>query len=133
MNHRVGQYVFAAVAGCLVAIFAYRWVMNPEPRLERERQEAVVAQSRERLNEVLALGELEIVDPLAADRKVGKTYVYRNDGGWEISGYYRRNEADLWHPYLMQLDAELNVTHLRVSDTALMDRAENAAVLEVLP
>ena len=133
MNHRIGRFVFSLGIGLIVAIFAYRWIMNPAPRAERALQESVVAISRDLLVETLAIGQLEIVDALAPDRKIGKTYVYRADEGWELSGYYRRSDSDLWHPYLMTLDDSELLTHLKVSDPALLNRATDNSVLEVLP
>ena len=96
-------------------------------------QESVVATSRDLLVEKLAIGDIEIVDAIAPDRKVGKTYVYRADQGWEVSGYYRRSENDLWHPYLMLLDGSTSLIHLKISDGALLDRATDDTALEVLP
>ena len=118
MNHRV---------------LAFRWVSDPAPRLERQLQEAVVASSRSLLQQSLAIGELELVDPLTPDRTVGKAYVYRADDGWEVSGYYRRGESDLWHPYLLTLDSKQQLLHLKVSDTALLKRAGENPQLEILP
>ena len=91
--------------------------------------------SRTLLRGIIASGRLEIVDPLAPDRKVGKVYVYPATAGWEISGYYRRGENDLWHPYLLRLDRGLALSHLKISDQdpALIERASNDALLEVMP
>jgi len=133
MNHRTGRIVFSLGIGLLVAIFAYQWIMNPAPRAERVLQESVVATSRVLLEETLAIGRLEIVDALAPDRKIGKTYVYREDEGWQLSGYYRRNENDLWHPYLMTLDNSTALIQLKISDAELMDRGADEDFLEVLP
>ena len=133
MNHRVARLVFGFGVGFLVAVLAFRWVSDPAPRLERQLQEAVVASSRFLLQQSLAIGELELVDPLAPDRTVGKTYVYRADDGWEVSGYYRRGESDLWHPYLLTLDSKQQLLHLKVSDTALLKRAGENPQLEILP
>ncbi len=133
MNHRIGRIVFGLGIGLIVAIFAYRWIVDPAPRAERELQESVVATSRDLLVEKLAIGDIEIVDAIAPDRKVGKTYVYRADQGWEVSGYYRRSEIDLWHPYLMLLDGSTALIHLKISDGALLDRATDDTALEVLP
>lgn len=133
MNHRIGRIVFSLGIGLIVAIFAYRWIVDPAPRAERELQESVVATSRDLLVEKLAIGDIEIVDAIAPDRKIGKTYVYRANEGWELSGFYRRNENDLWHPYLMLLDNSAALIHLKISDGALLDRASDDAVLEVLP
>ena len=133
MNHRIGQIVFGLGIGLIVAIFAYRWIVDPAPRAERVLQESVVATSRDLLVEKLAIGDIEIVDAIAPDRKVGKTYVYRADQGWEVSGYYRRSENDLWHPYLMLLDGSTALIHLKISDGALLGRAIDDIALEVLP
>ncbi len=133
MNHRIGQIVFGLGIGLIVAIFAYRWIVDPAPRAERELQETVVATSRELLVEKLAIGDIEIVDAIAPNRKVGKVYVFRADEGWELSGYYRRNENDLWHRYLMVLDSSAALIHLKISDGALLDRAFDDNSLEVLP
>ncbi len=133
MNHRIGRIVFGLGIGLIVAIFAYRWIVDPAPRAERVLQESVVATSRDLLVEKLAIGDIEIVDAIAPDRKVGKTYVYRADQGWEVSGYYRRSEYDLWHPYLMLLDGSTALIHLKISDGALLDRATDDTALEVLP
>lgn len=133
MNHRIGRIVFSLGIGLIVAIFAYRWIVDPAPRAERELQESVVATSRDLLVEKLAIGDIEIVDAIAPDRIVGKTYVYRADQGWEVSGYYRRSENDLWHPYLMLLDGSTALIHLKISDGALLDRATDDTALDVLP
>ena len=133
MNHRTGRIVFSLGFGLIVAIFAYRWIMDTAPRAEREQQEMVVAKSRDMLEDRLGLGRLEIVDALAPDRKVGKAYVYRTADGWELSGYYRRHENDLWHPYLMTLDSSEAMTHLKISDPNVWDLATDDPALEILP
>ena len=88
--------------------------------------------SRAHLHATLEIGELELVDPLSPDRVVGKAYVYPAGDGWEVSGFYRRNSQDLWHPYLVTLGAETNLLHLKISDTALLRRS-GEGLLEVLP
>lgn len=132
MNHDVGRVVFAVAVGLLVAVMSYRWIMNTEPRNQRMQEETVVTEARFLLQSTLNIGALEIVDPLAPDRVVGKAYVYPQADGWDVSGFYRRGENDLWHPYLIALDANLALVHLRVSDSALLDR-NGDEMLEVLP
>ncbi|MGI9200378.1 MAG: hypothetical protein ACR2QL_04925 [Woeseiaceae bacterium] len=132
MNHDIGKLVFGLVVGVLVAVFSYRWIMNVEPRDDRLQEESVVVASRVLLETTLVIGSLQIVDPLAPDRVVGKAYVYPRENEWEVSGFYRRNDDDLWHPYLMTLNAELGLVHLKVSDTALLHR-DGEVLLEVLP
>ncbi len=129
---RVGSLFFGLIVGLIAAYLAYRWVENPEPRLERAQQEATVEASRSLLIGTLGVGVLEIVDPMSPDRKVGKAYVYPTDSGWQVSGFYRRDDDDLWHPYLMELDKDLRLLRLKVSDGSLLDRNKEP-VLEVLP
>ena len=92
-------------------------------------------QSREVLQAIVAAPTLDIVDPLAPDRKVGKAYIYRAGTAWEVSGYYRRDDNDLWHPYLMSLDSELNLIVLKISDQDpdLVERGKQDDSLDVLP
>jgi hypothetical protein len=131
MNHRIARLVFAFGVGLLVAFLSYKWITNPAPRLERQQQEAVVLLARSSLADATGIAALEIVDPLAPDRKVGKVYVYRAGDGWEVSGYYRRDEDDQWHAFLMSLDGTPAMTHLKVQDPALAGVAH--PLLEVLP
>jgi hypothetical protein len=132
INHRIGGLVFAFGVGLLVAFLSYQWITNPAPRLERQLQEATVLAAREQLQGIAGSEALEVVDPLAPDRKVGKVYVYRAGDGWEVSGFYRRDADDRWHPFLMLLDAENEMTHLRVRDAAFAETAGDSR-LEVLP
>ncbi len=133
MNHRVGRTVFAVFVGLLVAALSYQWITNPDGRIERELQEQVVQASREILRAVTASDSLEIVDPLAANRKVGKAYVYREGDGWAVSGYYRRGDGSPWYPYLMALNSELALTSLKVQDNdpQLLERAASDNAIEL--
>jgi hypothetical protein len=133
MNHRIARLAFGLGVGLLVAFMAFKWITNPEPRAERQLEETVVAMSRQHIEATLANAGVELVDPLSPNRKVGKTYVYRAGDGWEVSGYYRRDENDRWHPYLMTLDASHAMTHLKVQDSTLRKIAEQNELLEILP
>ena len=131
MNHQIGRWVFALGVGVLVAFLSYRWITNPEPRIERQQQVEVVMVARESLVTATGIESAEIVDPLEPDRKVGKVYIYRAGDGWEVSGFYRRNEDDKWHPFLMVLDATPAMTNLKVQDQGLAGNTNPQ--LEVLP
>ena len=133
MNHRVGRLVFGFSVGLIIAFLSYQWIADTGPRVERQEQERVVIASRQHLLAMLNLGQLEVVDPLSPDRVVGKAYVYPASDGWEVSGFYRRDEQDLWHPYLVTLDASTELVHLKISDTSLLSRSGESGVLEVLP
>ena len=133
MAHRKGAYLFAAAVGLAVAMFAYRWITDPAPRTERRLEESVVVAARAQLATILDQSNLELVDPLAPDRKVGKAYVYRHDDGWQVSGHYRRDATDAWHPFLATLDASYRIVHLKVRDPAVPPRPAAVPVVEVLP
>lgn len=133
MNHRVGRAVFSLVVGLAVAVFSYRWITNPAPRIERAQEEQVVQVSRSLLTTTVGSDALEIVDPLAPDRKVGKVYVYSEGPGWAVSGYYRRDEADRWHPYLVNLSQDLALVRLKVQDAELAGRVADEPALEIVP
>jgi hypothetical protein len=84
---------------------------------QRAREEAVVISARDILKSyVRADTEIEIVDPLARNRVAGKVYIYPMENGWEVSGYYRRNESDRWHPFLMSLSENVELVSLSVRD-----------------
>jgi len=134
MNHRVGSVVFGVIVGLAVAVWSYQWISNPERRDERARQERIVLLARDLLASSLRLENPDIVDPVSPQRKVGKSYIYSATAGWEISGYYRRNENDEWHPYLLTLGADNSLLHLKVQDSAgeIAELARSDPRLEVL-
>ena len=134
MNQRAGSIIFGIAVGLIVAALSYQWIMNPDRREQRAEEERVVAVSRTLLIEKLAMGDIELVDPLEPQRKVGKVYIYPLANGWEISGYYRRNDNDRWHPYLLTLSTSLSLTSLKIkdSDAGLGQLAAMDPTLEVL-
>ena len=133
MNHRTGRIVFAVLTGILVATFSYRWITNPAGREARALEVGVVVAAEAHLRLALQNDAIEIVDPLMPKRKVGKVYVYPEDRGWSVSGYYRRDESDRWHPYLMTLSTNLELTSLKAKDTnpELVSRAEQDPLIEL--
>ncbi len=133
MNHRIGRVIFVTLFSAAVAWYSYQWITDPTGRAERALQENVVETARVRVADAIGRTELEFVDPLAPQRKVGKVYVYRKDNGWEVSGYYRRGANDAWHPWLLAMDASLARTHLKVQDASLQDRAAADPALEITP
>ena len=135
MNHRVGSVVFGLAVGLLVAMGAYQWITAPDRGAQRATEEMVVAESRTVLREKLGLEGLELVDPLTPQRKVGKVYVYPLAAGWEISGFYRRDDSDRWHAYLLTLSAELELMSLKVKDAdpRLAEKAESDSQFDVAP
>ncbi len=115
--HRIIRPVVAFSVGIVLALYAFERISDPGPARQRAWEEAVVFSAREILKSyVPADGEIEIVDPLAPNRVAGKVYIYPADNGWEVSGYYRRNESDRWHPFLMSLSEKVELVSLSVRD-----------------
>jgi hypothetical protein len=135
MDHRTGRAVFALLIGLLVAWLSYQWLTSPAGREERSAQIAVVESSRALIAAVIDTESLKIVDPLSPDRKVGKVYVYPEGEDWAVSGYYRREEGDRWHPYLMLLTEDHSLISLKLQDKSpqLLQRAESDPLLETSP
>ncbi len=124
-THRIARLFVAFAAGALLAWYAYDRSTDPEPRRQRVAEEAAVLAARGILEDYVALGrELEIVDPLAPDRKVGKVYIYPTADGWQVSGHYRRAGEQRWHAWLMTLDAQEVLLSLSAQD----DSAELSAL-----
>ena len=118
INHKVIRPIFALSIGLVVSLYVYQYVSDRQPILQRAKEESVVISSREILhNYVSPRNNIEIVDPVSPNRSVGKVYIYPTDDGWEVSGYYRRNQNDLWHPYLMLLNGDAGLILLTVQDT----------------
>jgi hypothetical protein len=130
LAHKVVRFTLALCIGLALAFYAYHRVTDPEPARQRASEEAAVLAARDILRSYLEpAGEAEIVDPVSPRRKIGKSYIYPADAGWEISGHYRRSESDRWHPFLMAIDHDHRLLRLSVRDTpgnftpaALQDR-----------
>ena len=103
--------------------------------MERALQESVVESSRGHLKSAVGIDSLVIVDPLSPNRKAGKVYIYAEGDGWAVSGYYRRDENDRWHPYLMALNADRSLIFLKLKDRdpALIERAASDSLFEISP
>lgn len=127
MKHRIISLVIAFAFGLFLALYTFERISDPQRGLERAREEAVVLSAREILKSYVSRGrDIEIVDPLQTNRAVGKAYIYPTDDGWEVSGHYRRDESDDWHPFLMALDSNVQLLSLAVRDDD--DRLGAAAI-----
>lgn len=116
-RHRIIRLVVAFAIGIFLALYSFERISDPEPALQRAREETVVLSAREILKSYVSPSvEIEIVDPLATDRVVGKSYIYPIENGWEVSGHYRRYASDRWHPFLMSLDTNVKLVSLMVRD-----------------
>lgn len=132
-NHRFGSIVFGCIVGVAAAAWSYHWISDPQRLEARAAEERAVLSARELLRERLGIGDLQIVDPLATDRKVGKVYIYPSGDGWDVSGFYRRNDADHWHAYLLSMTSALSLRRLKIDDDdpALALLAESDPAVDV--
>jgi hypothetical protein len=113
----VAGIAFALAVGLVLSLYAHQRVTDPEPAIQRAKEEAVVLAAREFLRHYIGPApDLRIVDPVSPDRKVGKSYIYPTQSGWEVSGHYRRSETDRWHPFLMALQSDNTLASLSVKD-----------------
>ena len=117
INHKVVRPLVAVAIGLVLALYSYQRVTDPEPGLQKAREEGIVMVARDILQSYVSPGNpIEIVDALSPASKVGKVYIYPTDDGWELSGHYRRDESDRWHPYLMALNADAGLKSVAVQD-----------------
>ncbi|MEE8221739.1 MAG: hypothetical protein V3R21_08260 [Woeseiaceae bacterium] len=117
ISHKVVRPLVAVTVGLVLALYSYQRITDPEPGLQRAIEEAIVMVARDILQSYVSPGNLiEIVDAVSPASKVGKSYVYPTDDGWELSGHYRRDENDRWHPYLMVLNGDAGLKSLAVQD-----------------
>ena len=136
LSHRYTSWTVAVVISLMVAMYSYERISDPEPGMQRTREEAVVKTAREILQSYVSPGiALELVDPLAPERRVGKVYIYPAVDGWEVSGHYRRNERDRWHPFLMRLsdNSELMSLAVKDADERLLGMSARDPRLSVVP
>ena len=116
-HHRIIRMIVALGIGILLALYSYQRISDPEPAMQRAREEAVVMSARGILrSHIPSETEIEIADPLAPNRIAGKVYIYPSENGWDVSGHYRRDASDRWHPFLMSLDAQVELVSLSVRD-----------------
>ncbi len=117
ISHKVVRPLVAVTVGLVLALYSYQRITDPEPGLQRAIEEAIVMVARDILQSYVSPRNLiEIVDAVSPASKVGKSYVYPTDDGWELSGHYRRDENDRWHPYLMLLNGDAGLKSLAVQD-----------------
>ena len=117
LNHKVIRPIVALSVGLVLSLYVYQCVSDQQPALQRVKEESVAMSARDILqNYVSPRNYIEIVDPVSPNRSVGKVYIYPTKDGWEVSGHYRRNQNDRWHPYLMVLNDDAELTSLTVQD-----------------
>jgi len=117
INHRTIRLVVAFTFGLIVAYGSYQWITNTDRIVQRAEEEAIVFASRDILRSYIPDEKLEISDAVDRARQAGKVYLYPTDGGWELSGHYRRHDEKRWHAFLMSLDANVSLVSLAVQDT----------------
>ncbi len=117
MRHEYSKWIFALAVGVGLSIWAYRVATNPEPARRKALEISVAQQARDIVSTYVdAATDLQYVDPLQPNHKIGDSYILPADQGWQVSGYYRRQDDDQWHPFLVDLTSESELTLLSVKD-----------------
>jgi hypothetical protein len=82
-SHRLTKVLVAFGLGFAQAQFAFHLATNARSPETRAREEAMVHLARDNLTRHVASdGPLEIVDPLAPNRAIGKVYIYPSNDGF---------------------------------------------------
>lgn len=118
--------MIALAVGLALATYSYQMITDPQPAIERSLEEQAVQATRDLLgNYLVDAPVLNIVDPLAPDRKVGKSYVFPKGDGWQVSGFYQRAPGGRWYPFLATLGQDFAQQQLDIKDddVALQERA----------
>jgi len=110
------QIVFAIIIGLSLSSIVYFSTISPDSQKQRAIEETVALEAEKLFFILLELPDSsEIISPINENRDVGKTYIYPTDnGGWQVSGYFRRSQLEGWSPWLMNLDERVNVIKLKV-------------------
>ena len=116
-NYSLKQIIFAISVGVFLAYLVYQSTVKPPHQVKRQNEEYIVQKATIQIRDMLSLSsKSEIVDPINTDRDVGKAYIYPIDKTWQVSGFYRRDYNDSWHPWLMTLDEEGVMMNLVIQD-----------------
>jgi hypothetical protein len=116
-NYSLKQIIFAISVGGFLAYFVYQSTVKPPHLMTRQNEEHIIQKATLQIRDMLFLPyESEIIDPINTDRDVGKTYIYPAGKTWQVSGFYRRNYNDSWHPWLITLDEEGVMINLSIKD-----------------
>ena len=118
-KYTINQIIFATITGLALSWLVYQSTVQPPYEAQRQIEEGIVKKANEILIKSLMLpSNLEIIDPVNVDKDVGKTYISPKGEEWQVSGYYRRNASDEWHPWLMNLDKDKSLTGLSIQDSS---------------
>ena len=116
-EYTVKQVIFALITGFGLSWLVYQSSVQPPYETQRQTEEVIINKANVLLIKSLNLPlGLEVIDPIKPDKDVGKTYISPNGREWQVSGYYRRNELDEWHPWLINLDENHKLIRLSVQD-----------------
>ena len=116
-EYTVKQVIFALITGFGLSWLVYQSSVQLPYEVQRQTEEEIINKANVLLIKSLNLPlGLEVIDPIKPDKDVGKTYISPNEREWQVSGYYRRNELDEWHPWLINLDENHKLIRLSVQD-----------------
>ena len=117
MKHQFLRIIIFLILFIAAITYTYRKVYEPISVNQREDEIQIIHITRSIIKSYIDISsDIEIIDPLNPNRKIGKSYIFPSDNGWEISGYYKKSGHDNWHPWLISLNSANELVSIAVKD-----------------
>jgi hypothetical protein len=117
MKHKFLRIIIFSILFIAVLTYTYRNVYEPISANQRDDEIQIIHITRSIIKNYIDISpDIEIIDPLNPNRKIGKSYIFPSDNGWEISGYYKKTDYDNWHPWLISLNSVNELVSIAVKD-----------------
>ena len=120
MKHKFLKIIIFLILFIAALTYTYRNVYEPISVNQRGDEIQIIHITRSIIKSYIDISpDIEIIDPLNPNRKIGKSYIFPSDNGWEISGYYKKTDYDNWHPWLISLNSVNELVSITVKDDNL--------------
>ena len=120
MKHKFLKIIIFLILFIAALIYTYKNVYEPISVNQRGDEIQIIHITRSIIKSYIDISpDIEIIDPLNPNRKIGKSYIFPSDNGWEISGYYKKTDYDNWHPWLISLNSVNELVSITVKDDNL--------------
>lgn len=117
MKHKFLRIFIFLMLSIAALTYTYRNVYEPISVNQRGGEIQIIHITRSIIKSYIDISsDIKIIDPLNPNRKIGKSYIFPSDNGWEISGYYKKTDHDNWHPWLISLNSANELVSITVKD-----------------
>tara|TARA_B100001105_G_scaffold50458_1_gene38034 strand:+ start:208 stop:618 length:411 start_codon:yes stop_codon:yes gene_type:complete len=117
MKHKFLKIIIFLILFIAALTYTYRNVYEPISVNQRGGEIQIIHITRSIIKSYIDISsDIKIIDPLNPNRKIGKSYIFPSDNGWEISGYYKKTDRDNWHPWLISLNSTNELVSIAVKD-----------------